>query len=87
MQFHAISSTVHSVKKDVESIYGKYAPFQFLAYWYVIRILFDFHFHAPFFISNTPNDLLFDFLLGLSCGTIMRNYLGRLVKCSHLIID
>ncbi|KAG1331810.1 N-glycosylase/DNA lyase [Cocos nucifera] len=33
-KFHAISSTIHSVKKDVESIYGKYAPFQFLAYWF-----------------------------------------------------
>lgn len=33
-QFHGISScTIHSVKKDLESIYGKYAPFQFLAYW------------------------------------------------------
>ncbi|XP_017696252.2 uncharacterized protein LOC103697865 [Phoenix dactylifera] len=33
-KFHAISSTIRSVEKDVESIYGKYASFQFLAYWF-----------------------------------------------------
>jgi hypothetical protein len=33
MQEHARNSTVQTVERDVEHIYGKYAPFQFLAYW------------------------------------------------------
>ncbi|XP_042501053.1 uncharacterized protein LOC122078917 [Macadamia integrifolia] len=32
-QVHAIKSTSRTVQRDVEKIYGKYAPFQFLAYW------------------------------------------------------
>ncbi|KAI8544575.1 hypothetical protein RHMOL_Rhmol08G0307800 [Rhododendron molle] len=32
-QVHAIDSTIRSVQGDVEVVYGKYAPFQFLAYW------------------------------------------------------
>ncbi|CAN4110820.1 unnamed protein product [Withania somnifera] len=32
-QVHARSSTIQTVQTDVEKIYGKYAPFQFLAYW------------------------------------------------------
>ncbi|XP_058215364.1 uncharacterized protein LOC131326559 isoform X2 [Rhododendron vialii] len=32
-QVHAIDSTIRSVQGDVEAVYGKYAPFQFLAYW------------------------------------------------------
>ncbi|KAI3448396.1 hypothetical protein Pfo_005061 [Paulownia fortunei] len=32
-QVHAKSSTIRTVKGDIEDIYGKYAPFQFLAYW------------------------------------------------------
>ncbi|GMY04942.1 hypothetical protein FCV25MIE_00180 [Fagus crenata] len=32
-QEHARNSTVQTVERDVEHIYGKYAPFQFLAYW------------------------------------------------------
>lgn len=35
-QVHATKSTLRSVQKDVENIYGKYAPFQFLAYWYEV---------------------------------------------------
>ncbi|KAG5248592.1 DNA-3-methyladenine glycosylase [Salix suchowensis] len=30
---HARKSTIQTVHRDVEVIYGKYAPFQFLAYW------------------------------------------------------
>uniref|UniRef100_A0A6N2MDM4 HhH-GPD domain-containing protein n=1 Tax=Salix viminalis TaxID=40686 RepID=A0A6N2MDM4_SALVM len=30
---HAKKSTIQTVHRDVEVIYGKYAPFQFLAYW------------------------------------------------------
>ncbi|XP_043697661.1 uncharacterized protein LOC122648509 isoform X2 [Telopea speciosissima] len=32
-QVHATKSTSKTVQIDVEKIYGKYAPFQFLAYW------------------------------------------------------
>lgn len=32
-QVHAKKSTIQTVQRDVEEIYGKYAPFQFLAYW------------------------------------------------------
>ncbi|KAM4134002.1 hypothetical protein ACJW30_01G375200 [Castanea mollissima] len=30
---HARYSTVQTVQRDIECVYGKYAPFQFLAYW------------------------------------------------------
>lgn len=36
-QVHAVSSTVQTVKERAEVMYEKYAPFQFLAYWYVER--------------------------------------------------
>ncbi|KAJ4956250.1 hypothetical protein NE237_013033 [Protea cynaroides] len=32
-QVHATKSTSQTIRRDVEKIYGKYAPFQFLAYW------------------------------------------------------
>lgn len=32
-QVHARESNMKTVQRDVEEIYGKYAPFQFLAYW------------------------------------------------------
>nr|CAD1828294.1 unnamed protein product [Ananas comosus var. bracteatus] len=32
-QFHRRSCAVQSVQKDIDAIYGKYAPYQFLAYW------------------------------------------------------
>ncbi|KAG8364010.1 hypothetical protein BUALT_Bualt19G0081800 [Buddleja alternifolia] len=32
-QVHGKTSTIRTVQGDVEDIYGKYAPFQFLAYW------------------------------------------------------
>ncbi|GER45662.1 ubiquitin-conjugating enzyme 3 [Striga asiatica] len=32
-QVHAKRSTIETVQSDVEDIYGKYAPFQFLAFW------------------------------------------------------
>ncbi|GFP95052.1 hypothetical protein PHJA_001649600 [Phtheirospermum japonicum] len=32
-QVHAKRSTMQTVQGDIEEIYGKYAPFQFLAYW------------------------------------------------------
>ncbi|GFP89362.1 DNA ligase 1 [Phtheirospermum japonicum] len=32
-QVHAKRSTIQTVQGDIEEIYGKYAPFQFLAYW------------------------------------------------------
>ncbi|RWW14333.1 hypothetical protein BHE74_00027449 [Ensete ventricosum] len=34
-QFHSIKNcTVRTSRKNLEKIYGKYAPFQFLAYWF-----------------------------------------------------
>ncbi|KAG8099199.1 hypothetical protein GUJ93_ZPchr0013g37195 [Zizania palustris] len=33
-QFHKRASTISSIHKELHSIYGKYAPFQFLAYWF-----------------------------------------------------
>lgn len=33
VQVHSKSSTMQTVGRDVEGIYAKYAPFQFLAYW------------------------------------------------------
>ncbi|KAL5856379.1 hypothetical protein ACOSQ3_003837 [Xanthoceras sorbifolium] len=32
-QVHARKSSIKTVQMDVEAIYGKYAPYQFLAYW------------------------------------------------------
>ncbi|KAL0454534.1 UNVERIFIED_CONTAM: hypothetical protein Slati_0792600 [Sesamum latifolium] len=43
-QVHAKSSTIQTVQGDVEKIYGKYAPFQFLAYWSEI-----WHFYEEWF--------------------------------------
>ncbi|XP_072983106.1 uncharacterized protein [Typha latifolia] len=33
-QFHKRYSTTRFVQRDIDAIYGKYAPFQFLAYWF-----------------------------------------------------
>uniref|UniRef100_A0A0E0LPA0 Uncharacterized protein n=1 Tax=Oryza punctata TaxID=4537 RepID=A0A0E0LPA0_ORYPU len=33
-QFHKRASTISSVQKKLDNIYGKYSPFQFLAYWF-----------------------------------------------------
>ncbi|XP_028762811.1 uncharacterized protein LOC114721158 [Neltuma alba] len=32
-QVHSRKSTIQTVQRDVEEIYGKYEPYQFLAYW------------------------------------------------------
>lgn len=32
-QVHGKSSTIRDIQQDIEVIYGKYAPFQFLVYW------------------------------------------------------
>ncbi|KAL5566250.1 hypothetical protein UlMin_029414 [Ulmus minor] len=32
-QVHGRKSTIQTIEKDVEKLYSKYAPFQFLAYW------------------------------------------------------
>ena len=51
MQEHARNSTLQTVERDVEHIYGKYAPFQFLAYWYVYHTRkFNFLLNTIFFI-------------------------------------
>nr|GMD43895.1 uncharacterized protein LOC109185598 [Ipomoea batatas] len=50
-QVHAKSSSILTVQKDVEAIYGKYAPFQFLVYWSEI-----WHFYEEWFgkLSEMP---------------------------------
>lgn len=38
VQFHARTEcTIKTVQQDVERLYAKYAPFQFLAYWYDLK--------------------------------------------------
>nr|POE57757.1 hypothetical protein CFP56_14012 [Quercus suber] len=37
-KFHARYSTVQTVQRDIERVYGKYAPFQFLAYWHYLPL-------------------------------------------------
>ncbi|KAF0907345.1 hypothetical protein E2562_015844 [Oryza meyeriana var. granulata] len=40
-QFHKRASTISSVHKELDNIYGKYAPFQFLAYWFELWGFYD----------------------------------------------
>ncbi|KAL6547728.1 hypothetical protein OROHE_009433 [Orobanche hederae] len=49
---HAKGSSQKTVQKDVEDIYGKYAPFQFLAYWAEV-----WHFYEEWFgiFSEMPH--------------------------------
>ncbi|KAA8545355.1 hypothetical protein F0562_020139 [Nyssa sinensis] len=51
-QVHSRESTIKSVQRDVEAIYGKYTPFQFLAYWSEV-----WHFYEGWFgkLSEMPH--------------------------------
>ncbi|XP_075094722.1 uncharacterized protein LOC107828151 isoform X2 [Nicotiana tabacum] len=51
-QVHARTSSIQKVQKDVENIYAKYAPFQFLAYWSEV-----WHFYEEWFgkVSEMPH--------------------------------
>ncbi|KAM3377855.1 hypothetical protein P3S68_010268 [Capsicum galapagoense] len=51
-QVHRRTSTIQEVQRDVEKIYGKYAPFQFLAYWSEV-----WHFYEEWFgkFSEMPH--------------------------------
>ncbi|KAF8679055.1 hypothetical protein HU200_045809 [Digitaria exilis] len=40
-QIHKRSSTISSVYQELDKIYGKYAPFQFLAYWFELWGFYD----------------------------------------------
>uniref|UniRef100_J3MNP5 HhH-GPD domain-containing protein n=1 Tax=Oryza brachyantha TaxID=4533 RepID=J3MNP5_ORYBR len=40
-QFHKRKSTISSIQKELNDIYGKYAPFQFLAYWFELWGFYD----------------------------------------------
>uniref|UniRef100_A0A0D9X2E9 Uncharacterized protein n=1 Tax=Leersia perrieri TaxID=77586 RepID=A0A0D9X2E9_9ORYZ len=40
-QFHKRASTISSVHKELDNIYGKFAPFQFLAYWFELWGFYD----------------------------------------------
>lgn len=40
-QFHKRASNIQSVGKELHNIYGKYAPFQFLAYWFELWGFYD----------------------------------------------
>lgn len=50
VQVHAIDSTIRSVQGDVEAVYGKYAPFQFLAYWYDLQAFSPPLYSTPVFL-------------------------------------
>jgi len=41
LQIHKRPSTVSSVHKELDKIYGKYSPFQFLAYWFELWSFYD----------------------------------------------
>ncbi|KAI5008541.1 hypothetical protein ZWY2020_009589 [Hordeum vulgare] len=40
-QCHKIASTIKSVHMELDKIYGEYAPFQFLAYWFELWGFYD----------------------------------------------
>ncbi|CAN6169087.1 unnamed protein product [Urochloa humidicola] len=40
-QVHKRASTISSVHQELDKIYGKYAPFQFLAYWFELWGFYD----------------------------------------------
>ncbi|OEL22599.1 hypothetical protein BAE44_0016382 [Dichanthelium oligosanthes] len=40
-QIHKRASTIESVHRELDKIYGKYAPFQFLAYWFELWGFYD----------------------------------------------
>ncbi|PUZ73264.1 hypothetical protein GQ55_2G460300 [Panicum hallii var. hallii] len=40
-QIHKRASTISSVHQELDKIYGKYAPFQFLAYWFELWGFYD----------------------------------------------
>ncbi|KAK6945678.1 hypothetical protein RJ641_013222 [Dillenia turbinata] len=52
-QIHSKTSAIKTVQEDVKEIYGKYAPFQFLAYWSELWHFYEEHFGK---ISEMPSD-------------------------------
>ncbi|KAL6841841.1 hypothetical protein ACP4OV_028353 [Aristida adscensionis] len=40
-QIHKRTSTISSIHKELDKIYGKYAPFEFLAYWFELWSFYD----------------------------------------------
>ncbi|CAN6200095.1 unnamed protein product [Urochloa humidicola] len=40
-QVHKRASTISSVHQELDKIYDKYAPFQFLAYWFELWGFYD----------------------------------------------
>lgn len=46
-QVYSRKSTIKTIQKDVEEIYGKYAPFQFLAYWSELWHFYERRFGKP----------------------------------------
>ncbi|TVU37437.1 hypothetical protein EJB05_10751, partial [Eragrostis curvula] len=40
-QIHKRASTIRSVHEELDKLYGKYAPFQFLAYWFELWGFYD----------------------------------------------
>ncbi|XP_030928115.1 uncharacterized protein LOC115954328 [Quercus lobata] len=49
---HVRNSTVQTVQRDIKRVYGKYAPFQFLAYWSEL-----WHFYEKTF--GKPSEMLY----------------------------
>lgn len=88
VQVHAKHSTIKTVQDDVGVIYGKYTPFQFLAYWYVIKVEGNCIFlHFGFGNEIESFLVLMLFHTGLKCGIFTRIGLENQVKCLVLTIN
>ncbi|CAA0819569.1 Unknown protein [Striga hermonthica] len=57
-QVHAKRSTIETVQSDIENIYGKYAPFQFLAFWSEIWQFYEERFGNLSQLSHTDYKLI-----------------------------
>lgn len=88
MQVHAKCSSNKTVQADVEAIYGKYAPFQFLAYWCAFIVIYcDFPFQLISYVVQLG------IKLSLSLGDLFLNRFevwhfyedkfGKLSEMSH----
>ncbi|XP_076908890.1 uncharacterized protein LOC143565945 [Bidens hawaiensis] len=51
-QVHGKKSTIKNIQQDIEMIYGKYAPYQFLVYWSEIWSFYEERFGK---VSELPN--------------------------------
>ncbi|PWA29233.1 DNA glycosylase [Artemisia annua] len=70
-QVHKKKSTIKNIQQDIERIYGKYEPFQFLVYWYASSVDFFQFCLWTSFLSNYVS------VLGQKYGPFMKNDLER----------